>query len=70
MSTPIRRSRARALRCSSSVVALAILPRAGAAPLVSDIPQAFTPRDASFDYVKREVMMPMRDGVKLYTLLH
>ncbi len=35
--------------------------------LPSEIPVAFTPHAASFDYVKREVMIPMRDGVKLQT---
>jgi putative CocE/NonD family hydrolase len=70
MSTPIRRGCAGALICGIALGAtLAISPRAGADPLVSEIPQAFAPRDASFDYVKREAMIPMRDGVKLYTLI-
>jgi uncharacterized protein len=35
----------------------------------SDIPKTFTvPLDA-FDYAKREVMIPMRDGVKLHTVI-
>lgn len=34
-----------------------------------DIPAKFTPPDAAQDYVKREVMIPMRDGVKLYTVI-
>ena len=33
--------------------------------LPSETPAAFVPRVDSFDYVKREVMIPMRDGVKL-----
>jgi predicted acyl esterase len=37
--------------------------------LASEIPAAFTPHAASFDYVKRELMIPMRDGVKLQTLI-
>jgi uncharacterized protein len=36
-----------------------------AATLPGDIPANFTPRTDSFDYVKREVMIPMRDGVHL-----
>jgi len=38
---------------------------------VSDIPAKFTPPTnvAERDYVKREVMIPMRDGVKLYTVI-
>ncbi len=37
--------------------------------LPNEIPAAFTPHSASFDYVKREVMIPMRDGIKLKTLI-
>ena len=38
---------------------------------VSDIPAHFTPPTdvAERDYIKREVMVPMRDGVKLYTVI-
>lgn len=35
----------------------------------SDIPTKFEPPAAAFDYVKREVMIPMRDGVKLHTVI-
>ena len=42
---------------------------AGDALLPGEIPAAFTPHSASFDYVKREVMIPMRDGVKLKTVI-
>ncbi len=38
-------------------------------PMKPDIPAAFTPPTADWDYVKREVMIPMRDGVKLYTFI-
>ncbi len=38
-------------------------------PLTPDIPPAFTLPTASYDYVKREVMVPMRDGVRLYTVI-
>ncbi|MBS1853203.1 MAG: CocE/NonD family hydrolase [Acidobacteria bacterium] len=34
-----------------------------------DIPPNFTPPTESYDYVKRVVMVPMRDGVKLYTVI-
>jgi uncharacterized protein len=37
--------------------------------LPSETPAAFVPRVDTFDYVKREVMIPMRDGVKLKTLI-
>jgi putative CocE/NonD family hydrolase len=35
----------------------------------SDIPKHFTAPSNGHDYVKREVMIPMRDGVKLYTVI-
>ncbi len=35
----------------------------------ADIPKTFTTPTANQDYVKREVMIPMRDGVKLYTVM-
>jgi uncharacterized protein len=38
-------------------------------PMTPDIPAKFAWPTASYDYVKREVMIPMRDGVKLYTVL-
>ncbi|HEX9207644.1 MAG TPA: CocE/NonD family hydrolase [Steroidobacteraceae bacterium] len=38
-------------------------------PLPSDTPREFTPKVDAFDYVKREVMIPMRDGVKLKTFV-
>ena len=33
----------------------------------SDIPKGFKPTVDSYDYVRREIMIPMRDGVRLYT---
>jgi putative CocE/NonD family hydrolase len=35
----------------------------------SEIPPAFAPQTESFDYVRRTVMIPMRDGVKLFTVI-
>jgi putative CocE/NonD family hydrolase len=37
--------------------------------LPSDTPETFTPRTEAFDYEKREVMIAMRDGVKLKTFI-
>ena len=34
-----------------------------------DIPAKFTPPTDAYDYVKREVMIPMRDGTKLHTVI-
>ena len=38
-------------------------------PLTPDIPAKFEAPRASYDYVKRDVMIPMRDGVKLHTVI-
>jgi putative CocE/NonD family hydrolase len=35
----------------------------------NDIPASFTAPHSGDDYVRREVMIPMRDGVKLYTVI-
>ena len=35
----------------------------------SDIPKTFDAPTSGQDYVKREVMIPMRDGVKLHTVI-
>jgi putative CocE/NonD family hydrolase len=40
------------------------------APAVTpDIPPTYKPRTDSYDYVKRVEMIPMRDGVRLYTVI-
>ena len=39
------------------------------APAGGDVPVRFVPATANRDYVKREVMVPMRDGTKLYTVI-
>src|SRR3989454_3472708 len=38
-------------------------------PLTPDIPPKFEVPTALYDYVKRDVMIPMRDGVKLHTVI-
>ena len=58
----------------SSIAAGAALASTGTAwaagdALPSESPANFVARVDSFDYVKREVMIPMRDGVKLKTLI-
>ncbi len=40
-----------------------------ATTLPSEMPEKFQPVTDSFDYVKRDVMIPMRDGVKLHTVI-
>jgi uncharacterized protein len=37
--------------------------------LPSEMPGQFKPSTGTFDYTKREVMIPMRDGVKLHTVI-
>jgi putative CocE/NonD family hydrolase len=37
--------------------------------LPCETPEKFEPATESFDYVKRDVMIPMRDGVKLHTVI-
>ncbi len=53
------------------IVALAVAPDLSAQTPVSlpDIPATFVRPTAGFDYDKREVMIPMRDGVKLHTVI-
>src|SRR5258706_10836813 len=53
---------------------LAALPQQRPAPsqypgLPSETPTKFEAVTESFDYVKRDVMIPMRDGVKLHTVI-
>ena len=48
-----------------AVAALGVL----AAPQQGDIPKTFAPPVAGYDYVRREAMIPMRDGVKLFTVI-
>jgi putative CocE/NonD family hydrolase len=55
-----------ALSCWLGVPGTAV---AATADNLSETPASFNPRVDSFDYVKREVKIPMRDGVKLLTLI-
>ncbi|MGC1302663.1 MAG: CocE/NonD family hydrolase [Caulobacteraceae bacterium] len=56
---------------SAALLASVALPAMAAAPPFqpADMPASFEARTDSFDYVRREVMIPMRDGVKLHTIL-
>jgi uncharacterized protein len=40
-----------------------------AVPQQTDIPKTFAVPTADFDYIQRDVMIPMRDGVKLHTVI-
>jgi uncharacterized protein len=58
------------LLCAVGVatVALATLV-AQTRPITPDIPSRFDAPTSTYDYVKREAMIPMRDGVRLYTVI-
>ncbi|HTY49765.1 MAG TPA: CocE/NonD family hydrolase, partial [Steroidobacteraceae bacterium] len=49
--------------------AAAAWPASAASEPPSDIPAKFVMPTAQNDYVKRVVMIPMRDGVRLYTVI-
>jgi uncharacterized protein len=42
---------------------------AGAATLPSETPASFVPKTDSLEYIRRDVMIPMRDGIKLHTVI-
>src|SRR6266404_467059 len=52
-----------------SELAVAQAPPPAPPTLPSETPDKFTPVTDSFDYTRREVMIPMRDGVKLHTVI-
>ncbi len=54
---------------AASLLAFAPAVHAQTSPLTPDIPAKYEAPKASYDYVKREVMIPMRDGVKLHTVI-
>jgi putative CocE/NonD family hydrolase len=55
-------------RFLAGLCAAALLPLP-VAPQSNDIPKSFSAPTVGYDYVKREVMIPMRDGVKLHTVI-
>jgi hypothetical protein len=60
------------MRLIAALAILSVSLQAGAAPvktLPSETPAKFTPVLDEFDFIKREVMIPMRDGVKLKTFI-
>ena len=63
-----------AQRCVMAVLAGTLAaqnqPAPGSSPgLRSETPSSFQPSSSSFDYTRRDVMIPMRDGVKLHTVI-
>jgi len=54
------------------IAAAVLLPSQAPAPtpaMTPDIPARFTPPEEDYDFVRRAVMIPMRDGIKLYTVI-
>src|SRR6516162_7175043 len=62
---------------AGAIAAALVTAAAGAAPVAAapvppmqpDIPLAFAVPSDEWDYTRREVMIPMRDGVKLHTVI-
>jgi len=60
------------LASAAALVASAALAAQAPAPtpaMTPDVPPHFTPPEIGYDFVQREVMIPMRDGVKLHTVI-
>jgi uncharacterized protein len=69
MSILCTRIGARFLMRGVVLLATSAVPALAAQTLPSETPATFVPRVESFDYTKREVMIPMRDGIKLQTVI-
>jgi putative CocE/NonD family hydrolase len=57
------------LLATGGLLQAAETPQAKYSDYPSETPAKFVPSTAGFDYVKRDVMIPMRDGVKLHTVI-
>jgi uncharacterized protein len=58
--------------CAAIIAAMLLLVASAVAQtpqLPSETPPKFVPTNDGFDYIKRDVMIPMRDGVKLHTVI-
>jgi uncharacterized protein len=55
--------------CAVPLLAQQAPPRPPSQTLPSETPQAFKPVVDSFDYVRRDEMIPTRDGVRLHTVI-
>src|SRR5215469_17018342 len=68
----LARAMAAALAAEASAAApvpMAPVPGPPIRPMQPDIPARFVVPSDDWDYTRREVMIPMRDGVKLYTVI-
>jgi putative CocE/NonD family hydrolase len=59
----------RPFACAVLILVMAGMSVAQTPDLPSETPQTFTPTNEGFEYTRREVMIPMRDGVKLHTVI-
>ncbi|HEY4320058.1 MAG TPA: CocE/NonD family hydrolase [Gemmatimonadales bacterium] len=67
MPTSAFRRLAAATACMALFASAGLSAQAGALP--SETPAKFTPVTSSFDYTRRDVMIAMRDGIKLHTVI-
>src|SRR5260370_20725350 len=65
------RSRIRTFICFGALVSImvSLCSTTSAQTLPSETPQKFEPTNYGFEYTRREVMIPMRDGIKLHTVI-
>ena len=59
----------RPLQTAVAFLTLAASAYGQTSPLAPDVPAKYEAPITSYDYVKRDVMIPMRDGVKLHTVI-
>ena len=52
-----------------TALTLAIAAQCFTQTLPSETPKDFKPTNDGFEYTRRDVMIPMRDGVKLHTVI-
>jgi putative CocE/NonD family hydrolase len=72
MNYSVMRGSFAALALLSTYLAVAAPPSKQDSDMVqtgSDVPEKWTKPEASYDYLKRDVMIPMRDGVELHTII-
>ncbi|HEX7871807.1 MAG TPA: CocE/NonD family hydrolase [Sphingobium sp.] len=59
----------RAIPFTASVAAMAAIASAETPPMTPDIPATFEAVTPQADYIRREVMIPMRDGKKMFAVI-
>src|ERR1700743_753857 len=59
----------RCLTLAASLLAITLSGAAQNTTYPSETPVSFPPTNAGFDHVRRDVMIPMRDGIKLHTVI-